>query len=345
MVRKIFCQHCGFEHGDDVLHIDEEQQYRQRTEYLLRKFLEREVGREHTVEVKTAEAVDKFLASKRGAVSEYTVANYTSMLGKFAAMFPVLPQTPEEIERFLSTFKSRSSANTAYAVLLVFYKFAEQRFGARNVVALVKRPKVKPKEADYLTKGQARALLDAVETPLERGLIYLYLAEGLRLREALNLNVEDVFEDRLRIKGKEAEQFMPLLPEVREVLLPLCKGKKPSDPVFTLVKGKRIAGTTAEEIVRKVFDRAGIRGIRASPHTLRHTFATLLTQAGCNDYIVTRLLRHEAPKTVNYGYRHVSFDDLQHALQKFSVWSIIGLRLNYMPKTANYIGNQQHFTL
>jgi site-specific recombinase XerD len=205
--------------------------------------------------------------------------------------------------------------------------------GAWDVVQDVQRPKSKPKEPDSLSFDQAKALVGAIQTDEERALVYVYLSQGLRLREALGLNIEDVQEDRLRVRGKTASQFIPLLSEVREALLRLCRNRQPNEPVFISSRGKPISTTYSESLIAKIFKRAGISGIKASPHTLRHTFATLLTRAGCDSVSCKRLLRHRDFDITSH-YIHLTFDDLTNKLVQFSPLAIIFGKLGISSKNA-----------
>ena len=289
-------------------------------------------------QIQTKQAIDAFLASKQGAVSsKFTLDNYRCVLRKFERQFPVLPQAPEQIEQFLGTYEQRSSARTAYAYLRVFYKFCSKRMGAWDVVQDVQRPKSKPKEPDSLSFDQAKALVGAIQTDEERALVYVYLGQGLRLREALGLNIEDVQEDRLRVRGKTASQFIPLLSEVREALLRLCRNRQPNEPVFISSReksrGKPISTSYSESLIAKIFERAGISGIKASPHTLRHTFATLLTRAGCDTASCKRLLRHRDFDITSH-YIHLTSDDLTNKLVQFSPLGIIFGKLGISGKNV-----------
>jgi integrase/recombinase XerD len=170
--------------------------------------------------------------------------------------------------------------------------------------------------------------------------VYVYLDEGLRPREALGLNIEDVQEDRIRVRGKTASQFIPLLPEVREALLRLCRNRPLNEPVFISSRGKSggkpISTSYSESLTAKIFDRAGISGIKASPHTLRHTFATLLTRAGCDSESCKRLLRH-GDFDITSHYIHLTFDDITNKLVLFSPLGIIFGKLGISRKNAGII--------
>lgn len=269
--------------------------------------------------VATLEVVDKFLASKRAAgLQPRSIENYGQVLHSFARQYPTLPSSPEEIEALLTSKASDSTRLWVYSVLSAFYKFANQRFGVSNIMLSVQKPRVKPKEPDCLTMKQARMVLVAIVTDRERGLVYLYLGQGLRLSEALRLDIRDVGEDLLRIKGKERDESMPLLPEVRDALLKLAGNRSPNEPLFIGQRG-RLGRDMAEENIKRLFQRAGMTGVQQSPKIFRSTFASMAKNAGCDFYLVKRLLRHSRGWDVtDRHYIHLSNEELRKTLEKYS---------------------------
>jgi len=267
----------------------------------------------------TTEVIDKFLAHNKAiGLQPHSLQSYRQALNPFVRQYNILPTSQEEIEMFLGTKPSDATRLWVYKVLTGVYKFANDRFGVPNIMAKIAKPRVKYKEPDSLTKKQAKMLLDAVESDRERGLVYLYLGQGLRLSEAVRLDARDVGEDLLRVKGKEREESMPLLPEVRDVLLKLIGNRAFNEPIFVGQRG-RLGRDMAEIIIKRIFQRAGVNGVRQSPHTLRHTFASLATAAGCDTYSVERLLRHRSSgRNVTYNYIHLSSQELKHKLEIYS---------------------------
>ncbi len=253
----------------------------------------------------TMEVVQKFLASKEHAVTHDTIRGYKSILNKFAREYPVLPITPDPIEEYLRSKPSRSTASQNYSVLRLLYEFAEERYGARNVVKKVKRPRFKHKDADCFTIEQVRVLLDVIETDRERALVYLYLGHGFRLSEAVRVNIGEIDEDRIYIHGKERDEWYPLLPEAREVLLKLANGRNADEPVFMSNQKRRLCPEMARENIRQLCKRAGINGMKTTPHTYRHTFSTLAYLGGCDKVSVSLLLRHKN-ENVTDQYLHLS---------------------------------------
>jgi len=269
--------------------------------------------------VSTLGIADKFLASKRAAsLQPRSIGNYRQVLHSLALQYPTLPSRPEEIEAFLTSKPSDSTRLCVYKVLSALYKFVNQRLGVPNVMVNVQKPRVKPKEPACLTMNQARMVLDAIRTDRERALVYLYLGQGLRLSEALKLDIQDVGEDLLRIKGKERDESMSLLPEVRDALLKLAGNRSINEPVFVGQQG-RLGRDMAEENIKTLFKRAGVNGVQQSPKIFRSTFASLALAAGCDFYLVKRLLRHSGGWDVTHRhYIHLSNEKLRETLERYS---------------------------
>jgi len=269
--------------------------------------------------VATLEVVDKFLTSKRAAgLQPRSIGNYRQVLYSLAQQYPILPSSPEEIEAFLTGKPSDSTRLSVYKVLSPLYKFASQRLGIPDIMLSLQKPRVKSKEPACLTMKQAKMVLDAIETERERGLVYLYLGQALRLSEALRLDIRDIGEDLLRIKGKERVENMPLLTEVREALLVLAGNRGPNEPVFIGQQG-RLGRDMAEENIKRLFNRAGVTGVQQSPKIFRSTFATMALNAGCDFYSVKKLLRHSRGWDVTERhYIHLSKEELRKTLERYS---------------------------
>ena len=269
--------------------------------------------------VSTIEVIDKLLAHKQAAgLAEISIASYKDMLKPFARQYPMLPTSPEPIEEFLTTKRGQTKVNY-YSRLSALYKFASARLGTPNPMTKVAKPTFKSKEPDSLSKEQAKRLLDDIDDDRERGLVYLYLGQAFRLSEALRLNVGDIRDDIILVHGKEREEPMPLLLEVRDILLTLADGRSPSSPVFLGQRG-RLGRDMVEYNIKQLFKRAEINGIKQSPHTLRHTFGTLATIAGCDSYSLSRLMRHKISSrtSMTAHYIHLNLDDLREKLERYS---------------------------
>ena len=260
------------------------------------------------------EIMEKFLASKKAAnLSDESVESYGRTLKPFVRRFPVLPDSPEVIEQYLAPHRGNTStAWTVFTRLRLMYDFAESRglLTFPNPLRQIQTPKKHSKPPQHLSFEQARALLGAIRDDRERGLVYCLFGLGFRLGEVRRLTPADIGEDTIRtIHGKEREEPAPLAPAIREVLLGLAEGKRPGEPLF---KGKRgaLSDSRIQEIIKQLFIRAGITGVRSSPHTLRHSKGVLSTMLGLDTYSNRRLMRHTSIEMTD-RYNELNLEELK----------------------------------
>ncbi len=181
--------------------------------------------------------------------------------------------------------------------LKAFFKFLERSGHGRNTaVAELKSPRFKRAPPRPVGTEAALGLAELAgehtdDVPAwlglrDRALLLLMYGAGLRISEALGVKVSDAgAQDALLIRGKGGkERRVPLLPAVRDALADYCAALpftlKPSEPVFRGVKGGPLSPRLVQ---RRIAEMRGGLGLaeNATPHALRHTFATDLLRAGC----------------------------------------------------------------
>ena len=272
-------------------------------------------------QLKTLDTVEHFLQSRASTIAEESLVSYRHTLMIFAKHCPQLPTKPEDLETYFARFKERRSAASAYSPIKQLYEFANQRFGFPNTMELIKRARYKEKEPYSFTLDEARAVVNACRNNRELGLIHLYLGHAFRLEEGCRTNIGDILDGQMVVRGKERQEFMPLLPETKEILLRLANGRSSEEPIFTGRKGRRLSHKMTYNVVKAILDRAGVtegkEGQRIATHTLRKSFATLATHAGCNDRIVKRLLRHKTADITSL-YVSMPMDVLRDNLERYS---------------------------
>jgi len=166
------------------------------------------------------------------------------------------------------------------------------------------------KPPEHLSFSQARALLNAIRNDIERGLVYCLFGLGLRLGETRRLTQVDIGEDTIRtIRGKEREEPAPLAPPIREALLRLAEGRRPDEPIFQGRQGP-LSDSRIQDIIKQLFLRAGITGVRPSPHTLRHSKGVLSTMLGLDQFSSKRLLRHRSMEMTD-RYNELNLEELK----------------------------------
>ncbi len=154
----------------------------------------------------------------------------------------------------------------------------------------------------------------------DRALFTMLYGCGLRISEALNLNYQDRPRDGvIHVMGKgRKERLVPVLPIVEEALdqyISLCPFPFDRDtPLFLGVRGKRLNQGMAQKQLRDLRIALGLPET-ATPHALRHSFATHLLSNGANLRIIQELLGHASLKTTQ-RYTDVSDQDLLRIYDK-----------------------------
>jgi integrase/recombinase XerC len=194
-----------------------------------------------------------------------------------------------------------------------FYRFLARRHGVDNpVLKLITAPRARKPLPRALTPDQARAVTDdiaemadaAALQARDTALFTLLYGCGLRIAEALALNVRDAplpgTDTVLRVVGKGGkERIVPVLPAVREAIgdwLRLHPDRAPGSALFLGARGKRLDAAVAQKVLRD-FRRLNGLPEHATPHSLRHSFATHLLAGGADLRSIQDLLGHASLST------------------------------------------------
>lgn len=147
---------------------------------------------------------------------------------------------------------------------------------------------------------------------------------GIRRNELIDLNVDTVrlTERMFRVKGKgEKERLVFFGPKLARKLRryiglrSTLSGIAYQEALFVTSTGERLKPRNVHQIVSRLGKKAGITGVRCSPHTLRHTFATRYIANGGDPYALQELLGHSDPKTTMV-YVHMTGKRLKEAFAK-----------------------------
>ncbi len=193
-----------------------------------------------------------------------------------------------------------------------FHRFLERRLATPNVaVQQVRGPRLKPGLPRPVSEDQARGLIAEAGEGEQAGawtglrdqaLLTLLWGCGLRISEALALRGSDVpLGEVLRITGKGGKmRLAPVLPAVREAMdAYLAATPFPAvaaEPLFRAVRGGALTPRHAQATMQRLRGRLGLSD-RATPHALRHSFATHLLGAGADLRSIQELLGHASLST------------------------------------------------
>jgi integrase/recombinase XerC len=205
---------------------------------------------------------------------------------------------PRSLARRLSAVKS-------------FYRWLAEREGFEPTAVLATRsPKFQRKLPRPLAEDAARAVIDRVEVQASQpwvasrdmAVVTVLYGCGLRISEALSLRFGDApLPATIRIIGKGGkERIVPVIDAARETVdayLRLCPHPMtPTDPLFRAVRGGPLAPRAVQKVMEQARMQLGLPAT-ATPHALRHSFATHLLSAGGDLRAIQELLGHASLST------------------------------------------------
>lgn len=286
--------------------------------------------------------------------SPHTLRNYESDLRQFLSHLTRTPQgepRPEPsleqidnltIREFLGSLyeKKNKKASVArkLATLRSFMKYLSTHGAVHsNPAKSVSSPKPDIRLPDYLTLDSVTDLIEAPDTGTDggkrdRSILELLYGSGLRVSELVGLNLGDLSlaEGLVRVVGKgRKERIVPFGSRAAEALqdylqvrgknvrisqpVKAKKGKPSAEAVFLNARGGRLTARSIGNIVDRHVGRLAQR-LKVHPHTLRHSFATHMLNAGADLRAIQELLGHESLSTTQ-KYTHVSVEQLVRVYQ------------------------------
>lgn len=262
----------------------------------------------------------RYLTSEKG-YSEHTLTAYGHDLASFLAFLAAYKEAEidenllkvlniRDFRAFLANKKnsglSARSINRTLSSIRNFYRYLARHHNIDNdAIHTLQGPKVPHKVPRPLSVEGAKTMLETIGDFTENdwislrdsAVISLLYGCGLRINEALSLNVEDrPSGDTMRITGKRnKERIVPILPVVREAInayISACPyDLTPGTALFRGAKGGRLNARMIQLAMQKVRSAFGLAD-NATPHALRHSFATHLLSNGGDLRTIQELLGH-----------------------------------------------------
>jgi len=300
----------------------------------------------------TPDLIAQFLEhlTKERDVSPNTVKAYARDLSEFAAFlgpyFGVGEWGWEKVDRlamraFLAHLAKRglsrrSSARALSAVRSFYAWLHRQDIVADNPARSVGSPKLERHLPGLLDRGQVDTLFKALQTRASDGkfqdirnlaILELFYSAGLRLSELRGVNRQDLdlLAGLVKVRGKgRKERIVPVgdhaqralreYERVRDMLCAKIGAKADRTAVFLGARGKRMSVRAIQNDVSKWLKQVD-EGAGLSTHSLRHSFATHLLDAGADLRAVQELLGHASISTTQI-YTHTSVERLKQVYKK-----------------------------
>ncbi|MEN8376683.1 MAG: tyrosine-type recombinase/integrase, partial [Gemmatimonadota bacterium] len=185
----------------------------------------------------------------------------------------------------------------------------EAVLGRPRLALAIPRPKKERRLPEVLSPEEVARLLEKTRNPKHRALLMLLYSAGLRVGELIRLRPADLELDRgmIRVRrGKGAKDRVTLLADRAVAAIETYRAAYAADEwLFPGArKGRHLTSRSVQRVVARAARAAGIRK-RVTPHTLRHSFATHLLEAGTNLRLIQELLGHGSARTTQI-YTHVA---------------------------------------
>jgi len=235
---------------------------------------------------------------------------------------------------FLHRKNKKSSIARKISTLRSFFKYlVKEQVISLNPAKTVSTPKVEKTLPTALTVDEAFRLMESPQSVSvkssdrseERGLrdraiLELLYSSGLRVSELVGLNSNQLDLDLgiVRVMGKgRKERIVPVGMKAIEALKAYFEERgmlKEEEPVFINSSGGRLTARSVGRLIKKYTRHSGIFR-KVSPHSLRHTFATHLLDAGADIREIQEMLGHSSLSTTQ-RYTHVSMGKLMEVYDK-----------------------------
>lgn len=276
--------------------------------------------------------------------SQLTISNYLKDITDFLSFIKekydyeeedlIGKVQPSHIRDYLQLLHKNKLAKATIARKLAslrcFYRFAF-KLGKRkdNPAKLVGTPKKEKKMPSFLERDEIEELLDFSEENLfqirDKAIIELIYSCGLRVSEVVSLKINDInMKDKLiRVLGKgRKERILPFGRFAEQALLKYLSVRKDfiknrikeNNFLFLNYRGGKISDRSIRRILSKYIKLTAIKR-KISPHTLRHSFATHLLQAGMDLRSIQELLGHSKLSTTQI-YTQLNLGDLLNVYKK-----------------------------
>ena len=266
-----------------------------------------------------------YLGSERG-LSKATINSYRSDLLHFSKNIKISCATINDIAEYLKDLKNLGlkdvSINRKTVTIKVFYKFLKREsyiqknptFGLE--LKKIQLPPPKSWSINLLNNFFASIPKDSIQGVRDYAVFLTMYASGLRVSEVTNLEITNVKDDMLLVKGKGSkERTVPIAKIATDAIDNYLKNRDDDyKELFLNDKNKKMTRFFVFSRLKSYLKKINMTSY--SPHTLRHAFATHLLDGKADLRLIQELLGHSSIKTTD-RYTHVAKEKLIQAFDSF----------------------------
>jgi len=219
--------------------------------------------------------------------------------------------------------------NTRLRAIRAFFNFLEKKkLISNNPMRDIQLLKDRRHIVETFSKEQLQALLNAPNMHTFTGvrdytIMCLLLETGIRANELVGIDLQDVriHEGEITVKHSKTyrERIVPIQKEMRRVLenYLAIRGIVDSQALFVTIDGTRLSKRQLQNRIALYGHKAGLKGVRCSPHTFRHTFAKESVKNGAGIFELQQILGHTSMEMVRV-YVNLFSEDVKKEHRKFS---------------------------
>ena len=246
-----------------------------------------------------------------GTIHEYTkaVENCLSYVKK-----PETDIKPIDLELWQSSMSNLSSASVAQRTSAIkeYFKFLyRNEFISRNPADMLEAPSIKNREQSALDGEQVRSMINAATNLRNKAIITMLAQTGLRIHELANITLEQ-YKNRsgnvLVIRGKgDKDRLVGLADETIKLIDSYVANERKDGCEYLFVgnRGNKMDGKNTSAMLKVCAKKAGIENweeLHISNHTMRRTFATMMSEADVPIEVISKAMGHSNPALTMQRY-------------------------------------------
>jgi integrase/recombinase XerD len=268
---------------------------------------------------------DKFQNTIKEFKQELIIAGYSTKTLKMYLIYvkemlnkidkDVNDITSRDLIGYLADKKESGCSNATIGLIHSAMKyFFEEYLKNKTLMVDIKSPKRSKSLPKVLSKDEIKQLFKATRFGRNRLMLQFMYGSGCRVSEVVKIKVDDINlkEKTANIRGGKGNKDRVIILSkawIKDLKKYLKKKKIKSEFVFSKKNGKNLSTDTVQRIVRASAKKAGITK-HVTPHSLRHSYATHLLEAGTNIRYIQALLGHSNLNTTQI-YTNVASDQLK----------------------------------
>jgi integrase/recombinase XerD len=282
-----------------------------------------------------------YLHIERG-LSKNSIANYVYDLQKLVHWLESneISESPinisentlhEFIYQIAKEVNPRSQSRIISGLRGFFNYLIFEEYRNTNPLELIESPKIGRKLPDVLSEKEIDQVIQQIDLSKPQGernraILEILYGCGLRVSEAINLKISDLFfeEGFIKVTGKgDKQRFVPIAPLTMkyinlyktEIRNHQTIPQESIDTLFLNRRGKALSRAMIFTIIKDLAAKAGIQK-NVGPHTFRHSFATHLLENGADLRAIQQMLGHESITTTEI-YTHIDKSHLAKVMRQY----------------------------